>query len=44
MAELGLLDENLRLPLVEMQSPNREAMIQLISDIRSDNFLNECME
>ena len=44
MAELGLLDENLRLPLVEMQSPNREAMIQLISDLRSDKFLNECIE
>ena len=44
MAELGLLEENLRLPLVEMQSPNREAMIQLIREIKESEFLRECIQ
>lgn len=34
MAQLGLLDEVLRLPLVEMQSPNRELMIKQIDMLR----------
>lgn len=42
MAELGLLDENLRLPLVEMQSPHREAMKRLIKALQSSDFLREC--
>lgn len=44
MADLGLLEENLRLPLVEMQSPNREAMIQLIREIKESEFLRECIQ
>lgn len=43
MAELGLLEENLRLPLVEMQSPNREAMIQQIRELKNSEFLRECI-
>lgn len=36
MSQLGLLEEYLRLPLVEMQSPNREQMIELVAELRDE--------
>lgn len=39
MAQLGLLDEVLRLPLVRMQSPNRELMIEQIELLRTSGIL-----
>lgn len=40
MAQLGLLDEVLRLPLVEMQSPNRELMVEQIELLRASGMID----